>query len=244
METLTIVPSVSLVINLSATSAEQFAAGARFFAPLLGKLALPATWVVDEPRQAKMLAERQLAPSGCELALTVAARTPQRLRTELADLQAAVYAISGHKISVVAGDPEQLRSRAALLADLGIAAVVSGSQQPGPAKPPRLLPCGLWQFDPAMTLPQPRHRWSWLTARRSTLRRLLAAETSGDHKVVAIDLAQASDRDLQGYEQLLHEIADGSRQQPLRVATVRELAAELASQREVQPQRSILRRAA
>ncbi len=235
-----IVSSVALVINL----AEQTASGAQFLAPLLTRLELPATWVVDQPQQAKVLADKQLAAVNHELALTVEARSPQRLRSELANLQAAVQAVSGQEVSVVVGDPQQLRSRAALLADLGICAVVADSLQPGPAKPPRQLPCGLWQFDPAMSLPQASHRWSWLTARRPTLKHLLAAETSGDQKVVTIDLERANNRELQGCEQLLQEIAEASSQRQLQVATVRELALALASEREVRPQRSILRRAA
>ena len=237
METQPTVPSVALVIDLASSAAEQTAAGAKFLAPLLDRFKLPATWVITHPRQAKVLA-------GHELAVAVEARSPQRLRSELANFQATVQAASGQEVSVVVGDPQQLRSRAALLADLGIGAVITGIQQPGPTKPPRQLPCGLWQFDPAMTLPQPRHRWSWLTSRRPNLQQLLADETSGNLKVAAINLGQASDRDLQGCEQLLQEISESVRQQQLRVATVSEMAAELASQREVKPQRSILRRAA
>ncbi len=237
MEPQPTMPSVALVINLASSVAEKTVAGAQLLAPLLDKLDLPATWVIAHPRQAKVLANH-------ELALTVEARSPQRLRSELANFQANVQAASGQEVSVVVGDPQQLRSRASLLADLGIGAVVAATQQPGPTKPPRQLPCGLWQFDPAMTLPQPRHRWSWLTSRRPSLQQLLAAETSGNLKVTAINIEQASDRDLQGCEQLLQEIAESVRQQQLQVTTVSKMAAELASQREVKPQRSILRRAA
>ncbi len=235
-----IVPSVALVINLASADVEQTAARAQ----LLGQLQMPATWVIDEPRQAKVLADRLLASAGHELALTVEARTPQRLRSELANLQAAVRTVSGQEVTVVVGDPQQLRSRAALLADLGIGAVVSETHQTGPARPPRLLPCGLWQFDPAMNVPQLRHRWSWLTARRLTLKHLLATETSSNQKIAAIDLGQVNDRELKGCEKLLQEIAETVHQRQLQVATVSELAAELVSQREVKPQRSILRRAA
>ncbi len=237
METQPPVPSVALVINLASPTAEQTAAGAQRLTPVLDKLRLPATWVIVHPRQAKVLA-------GHGLAVAVEARSPQRLRSELSNLQATVQAASGQEVSVVVGDPQQLRSRASLLADLGVAAVISATQQPGPTKPPRQLPCGLWQFDPAMTLPQPRHRWSWLTSRRPSLQQLLADETSGILKVAAIDLGRASDRDLQNCEQLLQEISEAAEQQQLQVATISEMAAELASQREVKPQRSILRRAA
>ncbi len=235
---------VALVINLTVPLEEQMVAGAQFLAPLLERLGLPATWVIDQPRQAKVLARLQLLTTGHELALSVSARSPQRLQSDLANLQAEVLAVSGHEVSVVAGDPQELRSRAALLADLGIGAVVSGSQPSGPAKPPRLLPCGLWQFDSALNIPQPCHRWSWLTMRRPTLRHLMGSETSGKQKVVAIDLGKANSRELQGCGQLLQEIADASRQRQLNVATVSTLAALQRSKRKVKPQRSILRRAA
>ncbi len=232
--------SIALVINMASAASGQTAAGAQFLAPMLSRLDLPATWVIDQPRQAKVLADQPLA----ELAVTVEARSPQRLRSELSNLQATVQAASGQSVSIVVGDPQQLRSRAALLADLGIGAVISATQQPGPTKPPRQLPCGLWQFDPSLSVPQPRSRWSWLTARRPSLQQLLSAETSGSFKVATIDLAQATDRDLQSCEPLLQEIAEAARQQQLQLATVSAMAAALASQREVKPQRSILRRAA
>ncbi|NOZ39410.1 MAG: hypothetical protein GXP24_04190 [Planctomycetes bacterium] len=234
------VPSVALVINFASSDAKQTAARI----PLLGKFEMPTTWVIEEPRQSKMLADRMLARAGHELALTVEARSPQRLRSELANFQSAVQDASGQKLSVVVGDPQQLRSRTALLADLGIGAVVSGVQPSGPAKPPRLLPCGLWQFDPTMNIPQPRHRWSWLTARRPTLKNLLAAETSCNQKVLAFDLGRMNSRELHGCERLLQEIAEAAGRRQLQVETVSKLAAELASRREVKPQRSILRRAA
>jgi len=234
------VPSVALVINLSSADAKQTAARVQ----VLGQFEMPTTWVIDEPQQAKILADRLLAQAGDELALTVEARSPQRLRSELANFQSAVQDASGQELSVVVGDPQHLRSRAALLADLGIAAVISGSCPSGSAKPPRLLPCGLWQFDPEMNIPQPRHRWSWLTARRLTLKNLLAAETSCNQKVLAFDLGRMNSRELHGCERLLQEIAEAAGQRQLQVTTVSKLAAELASRREVKPQCSILRRAA
>jgi len=236
--------NISLVINLTTSVAEPTAAGAHFLAPLLDKLELPATWIIDGSWQGKVFADWPLAARGHELALTASARSPQRLRRELANLQATVLAVSGQDVSVVSGDPQQLRSRAALLADLGIVAVVSELQPPGPPKPPRQLPYGLWQFDRTMTIPQLRHRWSWLTSRRPTLKQLFAAETSGNTKVVTIDLGQAKARELQECEQLLQEIAKGSCQRQIRVTTIGQRAAELASEHAAKPQRSILRLAA
>jgi len=239
-----IVSSAALVINLVSPESEQTEMGIRFLSTLLGQLELPATWVVDQPQQAKVIADQLLAVTNHELALTVEARSPQRLRSELANLQAAVKAASGQDVSVVMGDPQQLRSRTALLADLGIGAVVSRSQPSGPSKPPRLLPCGLWQFEPTVSIPQPRRRWSLLPTRRPSVKQLLNADSANHQQVVAIDLGQTNGRELQGCEQLLGEIAEAHLRKQLRVATISEFAVELASRHEVKPQRSILRRAA
>ena len=241
----TIVPSVALLINLSpASEMAQNAEKSQVLVSQLGNLGLSATWVIDEARQVNRLGHGQLATTAQEVALTANERTPQRLRSELSNRQAAVQATSGHVVSVIAGDPQQLRARAALLADLGIRAVVSQSHAAAVAKPPRLVPCGLWQLEASVTLPQRRHRWSLLPTRRLTIARLLSMNPVRQPITVAIDPGQLSGRDLHRCQQLLQDIAAAKNQQLLKVATVSEVVAQLASQHEIKPQRSILRMAA
>lgn len=237
MESSPIVPSVSLVLYQAVSATGQ--ASAAVLARELNSLEIPATWVISEPQQAKILADKRLVSAMDELALEVTARTPQRLRTDLSNSQAAVQAVSGHEVSTVVGDPQQLRSRAALLADLGIGAVLSNSTT-SQIKPPRPLPCGLWQLDSSVSIPRPRRLWSLLAGRRVTAQQLQAA---APQQVVAIDLSSMSGRDLSGCGQLLREIADAVQGQQLRVATIRELGSQLASKNEIKPQRSILRAA-
>lgn len=242
MESSPIVPSVSLVLYQAVSASGQ--ASAAILARELNRLEIPATWVISEPQQAKILADKRLVSATDELALEVTARTPQRLRTDLSNSQGAVQAVSGHEVSTVVGDSQQLRSRAALLADLGIGAVLShfrASQTPtSQIKPPRPLPCGLWQLDASVSIPQPRRLWSLLAGRRVTAQQLLAA---APQQVVAIDVSGMSGRDQSGCGQLFREIADAVQNQKLRVTTIRELATQLASKNEIKPQRSILRAA-
>lgn len=229
------VPSVSLLINVTAATTNS--ASIQSVASAVRQSQLPTTWIVDQPRQAQVLAA---AVAEFESAALITARSPQRLRSELANLQAGLLAVTGKPLSVVAGDPQQLRSRAAMLADLGISAVLPDQLPAAGSKPPRQLPCGLWQLDPTISLPQQRGRWSLLPTRRPSLSQAVGGATC----IVSLDLAQASSRDLQSFTRLLEEAAQGRRDQQLNVVRVSQLAAQLAQRNEVKPQRSILRRAA
>ena len=204
------------------------------------RLKLATTWIISEPRQAKLLANQ--SPE-TEVAATVKARSPQRLRSELSNLQAGIESLTGQNVRAVAGDPQQLRARAALLADLGVTAIVSEAQAEDSAKPPRQLPCGLWQLDPSIALPRARSRWSLVPSRRPTIKRLLEGGAATG-TILSIDLATAAPRDMQLFDRLMQEAAEASRQQFLSVVTISELATSLTHQHEVKPQRSILRRAA
>ncbi len=236
-------PSVSLILNLSAATNEQADSGIRTLSPLFERGTLTATWVVAEPRQVERIASGLLASTAHEFAATVSARTPQRLRSELLALQASVQQLAGSPLSTVQGDAVQLRSRAALLSDLGVNAVVSETQTSQPAKP-RALPCGIWQLDAVVSIPQPRGRWSVFPTRRPSVKQLLEDDGASNPRVVAIDFAAVGSRDLQSCESLLREISQAVEQQQLQVATVSTLAAELTKLHQVKPQRSILRRAA
>lgn len=236
--TVSIVPSVALVINTTSHEGVANPANLDAVVSMLRKTAVPTTWIVGDAPQAKLLASKV---DSCEIATTVAARSPQRLRTELANLQASVQAVNGQQVTTVVGDPQQLRSRAALLANLGVAAIVSAPSSAAPTQAARQLPCGLWQLQPSVSLPRPSGRWSLLPRRRPSLAQLVGERRLG---VAALDLSLASPRDLRHFATLLDEIGQASRSQKLKVSTVSEIAAQLTQQSEVKPQRSILRRAA
>lgn len=239
-----ILTDVSLAINLANSTRDQGATAAQALVAELQRLELPAIWILDPTAPKTAPGVCQLAPADFELALAVTARTPQRLRSELANLQTEVRATCGKEISTVVGDAQALRSRAAVLADFGIGAVISAARDAAVGKPPRSLPCGLWQFEVALSVPQSRGLWSWLPTRRPNVKSLLAAAVAGNPQVIAIDLAQLRRRELQGCVSLLDEIATARRQGQLQVTNVSDLAAELTSRNVVKPQRSILRRAA
>ena len=166
------------------------------------------------------------------------------MQSELSDRQAALQTIAGKTASVVVGDPVQLRARSALLANLGIEAVVADGTSAEASHQPRQLPCGLWQFRPAVALPRTRHRWSLLPARRLTAAQLLATASAFQPQLLAIDVAKMSVRAWQDCERLVQEIAAAVKNRQAALLSIREAAAKLTSQRAVKPQRSILRRAA
>lgn len=226
--------SICLLVNAVAADSRM----SQNLASACGKLGLTSTWIVDQSSQAKVLADSM---AGFELAAAASARSPQRLRTEITNLQAGLQAISGTEVSVVAGEPHQLRSRAALLADMGISVVVPLAPSTSEAKQPRQLPYGLWQLDPTVTLPRARTRWSLLPARRPCVAQLTSA---GPSSLAALTLSQASNSDVNSYLKLLQEVATSSRQDEIKVVTAGQMATALSSQNETKPQRSILRRAA
>ena len=65
METRSIVPSVSLLINISATgAADQAVFQQSGFVRLLSNFNLPVTWAIREPRQAEGLVGSQASNDG------------------------------------------------------------------------------------------------------------------------------------------------------------------------------------
>ena len=239
MEPSPIVPSIAVVINLSERVVERIEASCGLFR----HLGVPATWVVDGPKQAKLLAEAQLATS--ELALTAEMDLPGRLglpggvSSRLSSRLAAVQALTGQEVSTVVGDPRQLRARAAMLSDLGIRAVIAGGEWGVAAKPPKQLSCGVWQLDPAVRASGRRRRWGVLPVRRTSLRQVLNLGTASETLLLEIAGGQ-----MKQCERLLDEISRAVREQQLVVTTISQMVARLACEREVKPQRSILRVAA
>ncbi len=209
---------------------------------------LPATWAVDNAERASLLQTHQSAAAKIEFALKIdpqwCSPTPTRskFRTELSSRILGLQAVCGTTTHLVVGDPQLLRSRAAALAELGIGGILSEE----PTDLPRPLPCGLWQLGSGLRIPQKRRLTSFLTRRRPSAKQLMAANTTATTLVVvdSFELERAQARTLQSFERLLLEVSWAASRNQLVVSTVSEVLADLANQRAVKPQRSILRTAA
>ena len=140
------------------------------------------------------------------------------------------------------GDPQLLRSRAAILAEQGISGVFS--ERSGRSSPalPRPLPCGLWHLEPSFCIPRKFRLANLLGKRRLSAKHLLADGRAKTTLVMvqSADLGHAGARGLRGIEKLLREISWAASRHQLIVSTVGELLAELVSQRTVKPQQAIL----
>lgn len=236
MDKTPIVPRVAVVINLA--GGEQ--AVGRDVALLQYALAchrsLPVSWIVDKAEQIPAV----LATSRAEIALAATGRSPQRLRNDLLAAKAGVQSAGG-STTIVAGDPEQLRARASLLADLGFQAVLATA---GQARPPRQLPCNLWQLEPSVVIPQSRSRWSLLPRPSLTLPRLAAKVSADQPLIVMVESTALSQREAKQFERLCGELVAAAGQQAIELKSLQQLTSELSKASEVKPQRSILRRAA
>ena len=160
----------------------------------------------------------------------------------MSKMKAAVFAACGQEVMTLMGDPQQLLPRAALLADLGIEAIITDSV--ASKKTSRPLPFGLWQIDPVLTVPQPLRRWSLFRNSRPSLHQVLEVASSSKHRLVMINLADTDRKELLGSKGLFQEIATACQEKRLTASTVSEMAAQLAKLNKVTPQRSILKRAA
>lgn len=158
---------------------------------------------------------------------------------------ATIQACAGTPISLVAGEPAELRHHAAILAEQGIRGILSNQVKSAAATSHSPLPCGLWQLDYAVAIP---HK-SWLARLLAggnswqRLAKLIAKEQTIVVSVDALQVAQASARSLQNLEKLLRQVSLIASRDELQVITAGEIIAELTASRTSRPQRSILRAA-
>ncbi len=248
------VPRVAFVLNLGVSeTTDTSAARIQHLIHLFQGHRLPATWVISDTKCAKLLASQRTASSMItEFALTVDGpwsdvnTSPSAFRSELADRCAAIRAMTGRSIKLVAGNPQSLRVRAALLAEQGIAGIFSPQQDNASARS-RPLPCGLWQLELSVRIPQVRRFSQWFISRRFSAKQLISASSLGETTLVAVDtgkLGISNARSLQAFEKMLCEVSWAASRNQLAVTTAGEVVAELTSQQAVKPQRSILRVAA
>ncbi|MCG8451081.1 MAG: hypothetical protein MI725_16050 [Pirellulales bacterium] len=211
---------------------------------------LPVTWAVEDAQRAKAFPIRLAGPADHELALVLSAdkNVPaSRFLRETGHQVAALRSLSGVETTLVVGDAAELRPRTAILAQQGVGAILSSCPAPASQAAPRPLPCGLWQLQPSLSLPLPRRLWRLLPAGRCTAKQLVALGMSNGPILILINaakLCEASPRGLQAFEKLLREVSWAARYRQLTLARMSDVVAELASQRRIKPQRSILHAAA
>jgi len=247
-------PQLAFVLNLGVSEAtETSTARIQHLVHLFQGHRLPATWVVADTQCAKLLAVQHTASSTTtELALAVRGRwsdtevPPSTFRRELADRCAAIRAMADRSVQLVAGDPELLRSRAALFAEQGIGGILS-TEEDQATTGSRPLPCGLWQLELNVRIPQVRRISQWFTGRRVSAKQLISASSQGETTIVAVEtgkLGTSSARSLRAFEKMLRDVSWAASRNQVAVTTAGAVVAELSSQRAVKPQRSILRVAA
>ena len=254
MSQATIVPRVAFVLNLGVNEASQpDTARLKHLTHLFQGHRLPATWVVEDAQHAKMLApQRTASPITTEVALAIEGlwseveTPPTVFRKELNSRCAAVRAAAESSIELVAGCPQQLRTKASLLSEQGIRGILSSTEDRN-APNSRSLPCGLWQLEYQLRIPQKRSITSWFSTRSVSLKKLISADASRETAIVAVDTSQlgnSSARSLQAFEKMLREVSWAASRNQIAVTTAGAVIAELSNHRAVKPQRSILKVAA
>jgi len=163
MKLATTVPRVAFVVDLNTADPDQAkAARMHHLVHLFSGHRLPATWTVDSPERVESL-RKQVSPTA---AIEVALKIDQQWLSPLAShsqfrsaLDARISALTAAgeaSISLVVGDPQLLRPRAAILAEQGIAGVFAPRQNCAAPAKLRPLPCGLWQLEPSFCIPPKR----------------------------------------------------------------------------------------
>jgi len=246
-------PRIAFVVDLTAADRDEAnTARVHHLVHLFSGHRLPATWTVDSPERAKQLRSQHPAPTKVEVSLKIDQHwlsplsSHSQFQAALSSRISALNTASGTPTQLVVGDPQLLRSRAAILAEQGISGIFS--ERPDSSAPAKLrpLPCGLWQLEPSFCIPPKRSLFNFLSRRCPSTKQLLATEGANTTLVLvqSAELGQAGARALQGLEKLLREISWAASRDQLVVSTVGETLAELANQRAVKPQQSILKAAA
>jgi len=253
MKQATTVPRVAFVVDLSAAEPDQAnAARVHHLVHLFSGHRLPATWTVDSPERVGQLQKQLTSPGKVEVALKIDRHwlsplaSHSQFRAALSSRISALTAVSGTSTHLVVGDPQLLRSRVSILAEQGVTGIFSERQDCSTPAKLRPLPCGLWQLEPSFCIPPKRSLINFLARRCPSTKQILAAMGANTTLVMvqSAELGRAGARALQGLEKLLREISWASSRDQLIVSTVGETIAELADQRAVKPQQSILRSAA
>jgi hypothetical protein len=247
-----IVPKVAFLINLAqADSPRPNRARLRHLVHLFHGHRVAATWAVADASQTRLLGDSLTSSTISEIALTVnntwggAEVSHSRFGNELSSRLAGLTKATGARPTLVVGDLGALRTRMTTLSEQGIRAICSSTSQATDTTNSRPLPCGLWQMSPSVRWPK-RRLSRWLPSRSTSLKDLTTSAAEGAIlvSVESAELERVSARGLQSFEKLLREVSWSASRSQMQIATLSEIVADLASSREVKPQRSILRTAA
>ena len=212
---------------------------------------IPCTLSVAGCCSLESISHKRILQATDNLALTLGPESApggstSHFRDSLRKRLAAMRGCSGADIQLVAGDPAVLRPYAAILAEQGIQAVLSNSDERSASSSHTPLPCGLWQMNFGAVIP----RRSWLAklvaGNQSVLRQITKLSAIDQPLLVSIDaaaVAHMSARSLQQLDKLLQSISLFASRQQLNVVTIPELVAELTASRVSRPQQSILKAA-
>ena len=198
---------------------------------------LPATWGVEAREQ--LATFDGVSPSFVETALFLPKTTATTVSDAIAD-GLHRFEAAGRAVATLCVDAELPRGQVERqLAQQGVGAIVTGAASEAAAIRP--LPFGVWQMEPAGTLPSQR-RW---------FRRVGGVpqdffSTVASPMVASVDLAAVGATESRGWRELekaIDQAATAVDRGQIRMATVADLTAELARQGASRPQRSILRAA-
>lgn len=253
MDQISSVPRVAFVVDLGSTGLyEGNSARIEHLVHLFVGHRIPAIWIVGSQAHASLLHARRSGSQHHELALNIEPtqlqqpKTRLQLRDQLASKIAELSADGETTIDLVAGESEAFRSQETVLAELGIRGVVATRPGQEPSEKPRPLPCGLWQFEPTVRVPQKLSLANIFYRPRLSAKRLIASNPQSTTIVMveSAELGRLNAGKLRGIEKLLREVSWAASRDQLIVSTVGEELVDLARQRAIKPQRSILRVAA
>jgi hypothetical protein len=208
---------------------------------------IPATWAIASCDSLQLMQHKGLLEPGDELALALPQTNslkPNTFRDSLRQKLSEIRACSRSSINLAAGEPTIMRIHAATFAEQGIRGIVSESKIRQGSLPHVTLPCGLWQLNHAITIPQ--KSWlNWLLSGSAiqSFNKTLAKNSTVLVAVDAARIAHASARSLQGLEKILRNASQMASHNELRITTSGEIIAELTASRVARPQHSILRAA-
>lgn len=214
----------------------------------LSEARLGATWSVEHPSQAAILASWNALRHGGDVALSVADAVltlegvaSPRWTEEIGGRLQEIRAVGATVETLHAGLDMSRSSCQRTLRLMGVRAIVTeaASAVPSAVRP---LPFGIWQLAPRVTAPARRGWTNWLGRRRH----LAIACEQVQAAVAMLDLsrvASGGERAWRELDAVVAEVVDVRARGVAAVVCVGELAGRLADQNVPRPQRSILRAA-
>ncbi len=243
---------VAFVIQLQTQGSSADAARIQHVVHLFRGHRLPCTWSIAGCNSLESLQHQGILHPTDNLALTIGPESisphasARLFRDTLRKRLTAMQACSGAEVHLVAGDPSALRTHAAILAEQGIRAVLSNSEQRTGSSSHTPLPCGLWQMNFGAVIPRRKWLARLIVGNQGLLRQVTKLSAIAQPLFVSIDayaVAHTSARSLQQLEKLLQSISLSASRQQVNVVTIGEILSELSANRVSRPQQSILRAA-